>query len=106
VALFRAKKEYDRALSRLAAGCDVEGAQNRGLACNLAGAIHSDGLGHPRDPKKAFPFFEKACNAGSADGCSNAGNALKSGRGIPRDTTKADEMFAKACKHGSKKHCN
>ncbi len=105
MALFKGKKDYALALPHLDAACNDEKQKNRGMACNIAGAINFDGLGMKKDRTRGMAYFEKSCAQDFADGCSNAGRFYKKGVGVPRDPDKAAELLAKACKLGSKDDC-
>lgn len=105
--LFRAKKDYKRAYELLSKSCeDTTIPKNRGIACNLAGAIVGDAMGGvKRDRARGVELFEASCDQDWVDGCSNAGNAYKEGKGVTRDAEKAETLHAKACKLGNTKLC-
>jgi hypothetical protein len=73
MALYKAKKDYPRALTHLEGGCKDKDLKLRGYACNAAGAILAEGKGMKKDPAHALAFFESACEIDDKQGCSNAG---------------------------------
>lgn len=105
LALFRAKKEYSTAFIHLEASCNDEAFKKRGVACNIAGVMATEGLGMKKDAARGLPLFEKACANDYPDGCSNSGKLYKKGLGVDQDKTKSDEFFAKACKLGLDEYC-
>lgn len=105
MALFKAKKNFELALTHFDAACKDAAQKNRGLPCNLAGAILFDGMGMKKDRARAMEYFEKSCEQDFAEGCSNAGNFYKKGLGVPRDADKGQQLLDKACKLGAQEHC-
>lgn len=106
VALIRGEKNDARAIGYADAACSEAGYDNRGFACNIAGAITADGLGVPKDPARAVAYFEKSCEQSFGEGCKNAATMYKEGRGVPRDKAKVTELLAKACKLGKQEACS
>jgi len=67
--------------------------------CLFTGQAYHLGLGVPRDPKSAFPYFQRACALGSEDGC-----VLESSLRLDRGEVSAVDAvahFEKACAGGS-----
>jgi uncharacterized protein len=85
-----------RAPDYLRKACDADHA----AACNNLGFAYDHRIGALSDSSKAFELFSRACDLGSAMGCSNAGR-------LARNTNTADaaELFDRACKLGAKDGC-
>ena len=107
LAIYRNKKDYKRAYELLSKACeDTSIEKNRGIACNLAGAIVADAMGGmKRDRARGVELFEASCEQDWVDGCTNAGNAYAKGRGVTADSEKSASLLAKACKLGNTKVC-
>ena len=58
------------------------------------------------DYQKAAELYQKACDGGSADGCSNLGVLYAKGRGANQDYQKAAELYQKACDLGDRLGCD
>ncbi|HKO47591.1 MAG TPA: tetratricopeptide repeat protein [Polyangiaceae bacterium] len=71
--------------------------------CVFTGQAYQLGLGVPRDPKSAFPYFQRACALGSEDGCV-VESALRLERG-ELSAMDAVARFEKACASGSFAGC-
>lgn len=65
------------------------------------GYQYEHGLGTPKDTKKAFECYQKAAEAGIADGFNNLGACYMDGRGCEKDETKALKYYHLAIDHGS-----
>jgi len=65
------------------------------------GTLYYHGLVHEQDLKKAFEYFSKAADAGSAEGFSMLGTMYHLGQGVNHDLKKAAEFFEKAAELGS-----
>jgi Sel1 repeat len=87
-----------------ASGCEQDDAS----ACNNLGvtALHSIPSTVPSDPGLAVRSFERACQNGSADGCSNLGALYESGVGVPANLTKAAGLYEQACAGGAALGCS
>lgn len=73
---------------------------NNAKACLDLGGAYSWGKGVPENQKKAFELFQKACDLGSANGCSNVGFFYEKGvdsAGVAKDLSKAFAFYKKAC---------
>jgi len=57
------------------------------------------------DARRALELFDKACTAGSGDGCAAAGELQRDGKGRAADPTAAAKLFDKGCDAGSGKAC-
>jgi TPR repeat protein len=74
-------------------------------ACVEAGRLYEYGHVGPRDPGRAFPFYESSCELGDASGCFNAAILLELGRGVPRDFRQAATLYQRVCHMGSRTGC-
>jgi TPR repeat protein len=66
-------------------------------SCVKAGYYHAN-LAQNKDYKKARSLYEKACNLGDADACTNLAFMYKNGQGVAKDDAKATLWFEQACK--------
>jgi hypothetical protein len=55
---------------------------------------------------KAGSLYDRACQGGNAQGCSNLGNLLVQGLGVTQDTARGIELLRKGCKMGNEWGCN
>jgi TPR repeat protein len=84
------------------AGCD----RNDLLACIRLGEIfETGGEGVPKDEKRAFRLFKKACDGGSVPGCGCLGRMFLNGTGVPVDKARAAGIWEKACDGGDLVSC-
>ncbi len=58
-----------------------------------------------KDFKGAFKYSKKACDLGSADGCSKVGFHYLDGMGVDKNFKKASEYFKKACQLDESRGC-
>ena len=65
------------------------------------GSLYYQGMIHKQDYKKAYEYFIKAANAGSAEGFSTLGVMYQQGQSVDQDLKKSAEYFAKAAEMGS-----
>jgi len=59
--------------------------------------MHQSGLGIPQNYFKAKKLYQKACDDGSAGGCSNLGHMYLEGKGVRQNSPKAVELYRRAC---------
>jgi len=50
-----------------------------------------------QDKVEAAELFNKACNGGDMDGCTNLGFMYEKGDGVRQNTSRAKELYGKAC---------
>lgn len=75
--------------------------------CNDFGIAHYDGVGGPRDVRKAKELYARACNADEAAACNNLGRIWRDG--VVDDAVnvgEAAELFDKSCKLGNTEGCD
>lgn len=81
---------------------------NNAKACYDLGVAYYNGKGV--DSSKAFSLFKKACDLGSANGCSVVGVFYSKGAewnsGVAKDSSKAFAFYKKACDMGDALGCN
>jgi len=65
------------------------------------GTLYYNGIVHKQDFKKAYEYFDKSANAGSAEGYSMLGAMHQQAQGVDLDLNKAADYFAKAAELGS-----
>ena len=75
-------------------------------ACFLAALAYDNGEGVRQDKFKAVKLYTKACDGGSANGCSDLGAMYDNGEGVRQDKFKAVELYTKACDGGSANGCS
>jgi TPR repeat protein len=63
------------------------------------------GAGRAQDSARAAVLFERACNAGSADGCTGLGRLKLSGSGTPKDEPGGVRAMQRACDGASLLGC-
>jgi TPR repeat protein len=88
-----------------AAECEHACASGYAGACNEAGRLYEYGHAGPRDPARAFPFYERSCALGNAAGCYSAAISLELGRGAAKDPRRAASLYLEVCRMGSKTGC-
>ena len=69
------------------------------------GTVHDEGMGVPKDPARAAPYFLKACNAGEPRGCVDLGVLTANGTGVPKDDARALLLYQRACNGGYEEAC-
>ena len=74
-------------------------------ACTNLGFFYSEGRAVAKDDAKANALYQKACDAGNADGCANLGYLMATGRSGPQNPVAATDLFRKACQHGVSTGC-
>ena len=57
------------------------------------------------DYQKAAQLYQKACDGGNANGCSNLGVLYAGSQGVRQDYQKATELFQKTCDGGDAVGC-
>ena len=74
------------------------------IACNDQGvtALHSV----PSDPSLAARSFERGCQGGSADACSNLGALREAGVGVRTNLSDAARLYEQACTGGAALGCS
>ena len=72
-------------------------------ACVKLGRDYSEGK-NP-DFIRAARYFDKACTAGSPEGCARIGRAQYNGKGVPRNVDAAAKSFETACGKGNQLGC-
>lgn len=60
-----------------------------------------------KDPKKAFPLFERSCTGNYGAACTKLAYLYETGRGraVTKDPAKARALFRQACEHGDAPGC-
>lgn len=93
------------------AGCsDIASCQTRcdagvGNACVLLGQTYENGTGVPRNPARAFAFYQKGCDAEASRACFLVGGAYLQGSVVPRNVQTARDPLVKACDLGEMLAC-
>jgi hypothetical protein len=74
------------------------------VACNDQGvtALHSV----PSDPSLALRSFERACQGGGAEACSNLGALYEAGVGVRSNLSDAVRLYEQACTGGAALGCS
>ena len=70
-------------------------------ANTLIGRIYDDGLGVPKDERKAVEYFKRASDMGDVQGAFALGIAYAQGRGVKKDFRTAANFFEKAALTGN-----
>jgi TPR repeat protein len=87
------------------------------LGCTILGAMVSSGQGAPNsctmlgsmyelrrkpaDPATAAVYYQKGCDGGHGDGCTQLNELYRSGQGVTQDAARADELWQLGCRRGS-----
>jgi TPR repeat protein len=80
-------------------GGEIEG-------CAWLGMLYAQGKGGlTANAKLAVPFYEKACDEGSARACDGLAGLVKAGKGVPKDPKRARELYEQACNLGLASAC-
>lgn len=83
---------------------------NNAKACYDLSVAYFNGTGVPENQKKAFELVQKACDLGSANGCSVVGVFYLKGAewnsGVAKDSSKAFAFYKKACDMGEAQGCH
>lgn len=85
-----------------ASDCEAQCSKGDASSCDRFGTLVLAGKQGSPDRAKAQAAFEKACNAGYANGCTNLGVSLM----IGKDVAGAKTALDKACLRGSPRACN
>ncbi len=79
---------------------DTDDCDGSGEACAaLAGDLYRS------DPKTSFTVFQKGCEKGEFESCSELGHAYEDGLGVDKNPKMAEGIFEKACKAGYARAC-
>jgi TPR repeat protein len=98
----KAKEDVEPETEALKTMCD-EGKSN---ACFNLAVLYDTAAGVPKDEKRAFGLYERACDAGSGGACYMLGSAYWHGRGgLPTDVARAMDLYERACDAGSAPGC-
>jgi TPR repeat protein/serine/threonine protein kinase len=65
------------------------------------GRMYENGLGVPRDYRKAMKWYRKAAEQGNADGEVDLGHMYETSEGVAQDYTEAFKWYRKAAEQGS-----
>lgn len=79
--------------------------ENNADACYFSGKSFYTGIGKKQNYFKAFEAFKKACDLGSAPGCSNLGTMYIDALGIKADFNKAQQFSKIACNNNDLLGC-
>lgn len=68
------------------------------IACANLGDFYIQGVGVPRDVKKALSLLEKSCELKTARACHLLGEIYRHGDGVPHDPLRANRFYEQGCK--------
>jgi hypothetical protein len=68
--------------------------------------MYLNGNGVAEDSSQALMLYSRACDAGSASGCSSIGLVYKKGYGVQKDKGRARQFFSKGCDMGNQWGCD
>jgi TPR repeat protein len=71
-------------------------------ACNYLGYLYAQGLGGPRDTRKAHDVYQRACDEGTLSSCASLGSLYQD----DGDDNNARRYFQKACNGGIAEGCD
>ena len=74
-------------------------------SCYNLAMLYVNGLGVPKDMKKANRFFMEACSNDDGWSCYSLATSYRNGEGFKPNRLKAQELFEKACKLGIQDGC-
>lgn len=97
---------YGRELTLLSQACEAGDAARcyeAGIAFDLGDPAAGDSSA--KDPARAAAFYQKACDAGSAQGCCEVAGKYESGIGVAKDDFRASDLYSKACNAGYLRGC-
>ena len=94
---FGGSKDKAGARSLFEKACEL----NHGMACVNITKVAGDSL---TDAEK-YAYFDKACTAGSGEGCWRVGFAHSRGTGVPQDKAKAMPYYRMSCGLGDAQGC-
>jgi hypothetical protein len=97
VALYK-QKHYADARSLFDQACD--GGEMK--ACNYLGYLYAQGLGGPRETKKAHEVYQRACDQGTLSSCASLGSLYQNAG----DDDNARKYFQRACDGGVAEGCD
>jgi TPR repeat protein len=114
-------KDDTKAVPLYSKACDAGSAKG----CNGLGIMYETGRGvglnqsradcyhggldlcrYTTDYPHAVALYSKACDGGSADGCSNLGDMYLNGNGVAEDSSQALMLYSRACDAGSASGCS
>lgn len=67
--------------------------------------MHETGEGGAQNPKKAFQYFNIACDAGFGMACTHIGSMYQQGNGVEQSQAKAAKYFKSSCDKGEFTGC-
>lgn len=79
---------------------------NNAEQCYKLGEIYSLGKGVKADDKRAYEFYQMACDYGYMAACHNLGVIYKFGTGVETSIEKSREFYEKACNGGLSGSCS
>ena len=90
------------AVARFRRACDG----NLAEGCYNLAVAYSNGLGVPRNERKAAGLFRRACDRKLAAGCHYLGLHLDLGLGVPANQRRAAPLYRRACDGGEEAACD
>jgi len=62
-------------------------------------------IGAGKDPARAAPLYDRACQLGNSTACNNLGILFQRGYGVKRDKGRAKQLWKRACELGHAAAC-
>lgn len=59
-----------------------------------------------KDANQARGLYERACNGGTASGCTDLGRMYEKGAGVPKDPGRAAQFYQRGCSGGDTAACD
>jgi len=79
---------------------------SNGAACIRVGSLlMNDDDGVPGNRAEAATYYDRACTAGTAAGCTVIGTFVRDGEDVPLDLARARQLFRQACDGGAVLGC-
>jgi TPR repeat protein len=97
---------HQRELTFLSQDCaagDASRCYEAGLAYDVEDS--AEGSSAAKDSPSAASFYQKACDAGKAEGCYELAGKYESGKGVAKDDFRASDLYSKACTAGIVRGC-
>jgi hypothetical protein len=75
------------------------------IGCGVAALMYGQGLGVPRDLKKAYELAMKGCAAEVGEACATVAFEYKNGYGVEQNGVERARYLKKACEYGDELSC-
>jgi TPR repeat protein len=94
----------DEACAKLLPAAELACEEKNANACGFAARIFEGGRGVARNRDRAVHYYQRACERGAVEACTQLGVLLAAG-GAPADVTRARELLTRSCESKSVRAC-